>query len=129
MISVDTNILVRYLTRDDPEQAARAHRLFQTGGITVSTTVMLEMEWVLRSVYRYSREQIADAIETIILNEAVEVEAPHRLVAAVQALRAGMDFADAIHLAGCPTPHFATFDTDLARRARLAFPKPEVITP
>ncbi len=52
MISVDTNILVRYVTRDDPVQERQARRLVEANDIHVSLSVLLETEWVLRS-YKY----------------------------------------------------------------------------
>ena len=51
MRAVDTNVVVRYLTGDQPEQAARAREVFRAGQVFVSTTVLLESDWVLRSVY------------------------------------------------------------------------------
>jgi len=42
MLAVDTNLIVRYLTRDDPEQAARARALINDLDVFVCTTVLLE---------------------------------------------------------------------------------------
>ena len=92
-------------------------------------TVAMETEWVLRSTYRYTRQQIAMAFETIASSEGVFVERADDILDAVAALRSGLDFADALHLAGCPTPQFATFDTELRKRASGTFASPEVITP
>jgi predicted nucleic-acid-binding protein len=52
MMALDTNVLVRYLTRDEPEEAARAKSLVERGPVFVAKTVMLESEWVLRSAYQ-----------------------------------------------------------------------------
>ena len=62
MLAVDTNVIVRYLTRDDPEQFARASALIRSEDVFICTTVLLECEWVLRGAYRYSRDRIADAL-------------------------------------------------------------------
>ena len=51
IVAVDTNILVRFLVADEPEQARRARELFSLNTILIPTTVLLETEWVLRSAY------------------------------------------------------------------------------
>jgi len=48
MIAVDTNIVVRLLTNDDPEQAGRAAAVVKNGPVFIPKTVVLETEWVLR---------------------------------------------------------------------------------
>ena len=123
MIAVDTNLIVRYLTRDDPEQSTRAMAVF--GGdeaVFVSTTVLLEVEWVLRAAYGFDRERVADALRAFAGLPNLAVEAPGALVTALGWAAHGMDFADALHLAqaeGCEV--FLTFDQRLATLAeRLA---------
>jgi len=59
MIAVDTNVVVRFLVRDDPKQAARAAELIRDNQIWISKTVLLETEWVLRSLYRFSPQSLA----------------------------------------------------------------------
>ena len=51
MKALDTNVVVRYLTGDDPAQAARARAAVDAGPVFVPVTVLLESEWVLRSRY------------------------------------------------------------------------------
>ena len=51
MRAADSNVVVRYRTGDQPEQAARARDVFTAGQVFVSTTVILESDWVLRSGY------------------------------------------------------------------------------
>ena len=55
MRAVDTKVVVRYLTGDDPGQSAGARTVIDAGDVFVGTTVLLEGEWVLRSVYGFSR--------------------------------------------------------------------------
>lgn len=129
MIAVDTNILVRHLTRDHPYQAKKARAILASGRILIRKTVILETEWVLRYSYKYSTEQVADAMEALVASDGIDVEDAENVLAAIEASRMGLDFADALHLAGCPMPRFATFDTGLAKHARLAFKTPDVITP
>lgn len=58
MVTVDTNILVRLVTKDDSEQSAQALRIIQNNNIFVPKTVLLETEWVLRFSYDCSRNDI-----------------------------------------------------------------------
>ncbi len=51
MLAVDTNIVLRYLVKDDAAQSARARDIVESAPIFVSLTVVLECEWVLRSLY------------------------------------------------------------------------------
>ena len=118
MRAVDTNVLVRALVRDDPAQSARAEALLSRHEIFIPVTVMLELEWVLRSRYAYAPRLVAQALEKIAaLDNVVVGERVAVLVAAARAA-GGWDFADALHHAlseGCDD--FATLDADLARRA------------
>ena len=54
MRAIDTNVVVRYLTGDDPVQAPKARAAVDAGPVFASTTVLLESEWVLRSVYGFA---------------------------------------------------------------------------
>ena len=58
MIAVDTNLLVRILTNDDPIQARRVLELLNTDDIFIPKTVLLETEWVLRHAYEIDRSNI-----------------------------------------------------------------------
>jgi len=56
MLAVDTNVVVRFLTRDDHVQAARARLIFDRETVLLLKSVLLEAEWVLRSVYHFPPE-------------------------------------------------------------------------
>ncbi len=128
--AIDTNILVRVLTRDDEAQHRAAAAYIAESGCMVQSTVILETEWVLRSVHRYAPRAIAAAFEALLQTDRIEVEEPARLRTALKALDSGIDFTDAFHLAGAQESEaFATFDDDLRRRAPRGFVKPIVITP
>lgn len=119
MLAVDTNVIVRILVGDHPEQTARARAAVEANPTWVATTVLLETEWVLRNVYRYERARLAEAIEAFIGLPTVTVEHPRRAAAALAALRAGGDFADALHLAAAAGHEaFLTFDLKLVKAAR-----------
>ena len=98
MRAVDTNVVVRYLTGDDPGQAARARAMIDAGDVFVSTTVLLESEWVLRSVYGLARTEVAAALRAFAGLPGLSVESPVVLSEALDHAEGGMDFADALHL-------------------------------
>lgn len=130
MISVDTNVLVRLLTNDDPKQGAIAARLFSREDIHVSKTVLLETAWVLRSAYELSEGVIRDALERLVAAPSVTVEDPPAVARALGWYAAGMDFADALHLSSSvDSTRFSTFDKRLAKRTKTLAGAPLVTTP
>jgi predicted nucleic-acid-binding protein len=129
-VAIDTNLIVRYVTRDDPVQERQARAVFLSRWIFVPRTVLLETEWVLRFTYKYSAEQIADVLTMIVDNERVEVEDAAATRRAIAAFRQGLDFADALHLSACgDVETFLTFDRPLFKRAASVFAKPVVTSP
>jgi predicted nucleic-acid-binding protein len=118
MLAIDTNLIVRYTTGDDAEQAGRAKRLVDDNETFVSTTVLLETGWVLRSTYRFNRAEIAKALRRFSGLPRVTLEEPSRVAQALDWLEQGMDFADAMHLAGSgDCEAFITFDRRLIQAA------------
>lgn len=96
-VAVDTNIIVRYLTSDDPVQTPIATQSLRRP-FMVTATVLLETEWVLRSSYRWPRNRIVEALSELIdLPSAVST--PEGIRWALGRLRAGADFADMLHIA------------------------------
>lgn len=119
MRAIDTNVVVRFLTGDDPAQAKAARKAIEAGEILVPITVWLESEWVLRSGYSFTPQQIAAGFLGLAGLPTVATDEPQVLAAAIDWLREGMDFADALHLAkaqGCEA--FLSFDRKLAKAAR-----------
>lgn len=115
MIAVDTNVIVRYLTSDHKELAARARHLIDGADVWVPITVLLETEWVLRSVYHFAPGAIIAALRRFAGLPRVSVDRPEQVLEALEQATDGLDFADALHLslAGhCDA--FVTFDTALA---------------
>lgn len=118
MIALDTNVVVRILTRDEPVQTQRAVELFASGALWLPRTVLLETEWVLRSAYSLSPETILDGFRYLLGYPPLETEDHAGLLRALRWYEQGLDFADALHLASLgPAERFATFDGALARRA------------
>lgn len=119
MIGIDTNVLVRYLTRDDERQAEIAHH-YLTQECTaeepafINRVVQCEVIWVLERAYKYSREQIAHAFEMIFRTRQFQVEDQEFALAALRLYRQGKaDYADALigvvnKAAGCDMT--VTFD-------------------
>lgn len=117
MLVIDTNIVVRVLMQDDVAQALRARQLVERNETLLLTTVLLESEWVLRSVYRMGRTAIAEALGQFIALPLVTLEHPSRAMKALALFGKGHDFADAMHLAAADGYEaFATFDRQLVRR-------------
>jgi predicted nucleic-acid-binding protein len=118
MIAVDTNVLVRLLAEDDPDQAKRATRLFGENEIFIPKTVMLETEWVLRHAYGIDRKGILKAFQRLMGLSNVKIEDHQTMSVAVSWYNKEFDFADALHLASSRDAEgFATFDKSLLRKA------------
>lgn len=119
MRAIDTNIIVRILTDDDDVQAKVARAVVEAGDILIPLTVCLETAWVLRTGYGFNTEQIAAGLAGIASLPGVSVDEPLVLATAIDWLRAGMDFADAIHLAKSDRcTAFVSFDRKLVRAAK-----------
>lgn len=119
MIAVDTNVLVRYLTNDDAEQAGKAVAVLASAErILVTHTVLLELEWVLRAAYGLSPETIHRSLLQVLGLANVQVEKPGEVAKALSWYQGGMDFADALHLAlATGVERFLTFDQRFAKSA------------
>ena len=76
MIAFDTNLLVRLAVNDDQQQAEIAEHLLETHQIFISRTVLLETEWVLRSVYKKSRIEISGFFSKALITTNIVIENP-----------------------------------------------------
>ncbi len=131
MIGLDTNVLVRYLTQDDPVQARQAtelieRRLSEQNPGYISVVAMVETAWVLERAYHLGATNIAAAIERILQVAELIVEDEQEVFIAMAALKAGRgSFADALTgalgaRAGCIFT--ATFDRKALRLPGFALP-------
>ena len=120
MIALDTNILVRCLTLDDPIQVPIARCLLgHEAGVFISKTVMLESEWVMRAAYGLSRRLIHGALSGVCGLPHVSLENPAHLAQALSDYAGGMDFADALHAASCEGDEgLLTFDARFVKAAK-----------
>ncbi len=119
MIVVDTNVLVRYAVKDNPEQACIATDFLRQNECLISRTVILELAWVLAGAYKLSREQVLERIRHILRLRTVSLENMDKVLLALDWYAEGMDFADALHLAGSLGEEgFATFDKGCVNTAK-----------
>jgi predicted nucleic-acid-binding protein len=119
---LDTNVLARYLTEDDPVQSRRAADLIRTvtirgGRCYISAIVLCELAWVLRRAYRVSQRDLVETLDRILATTQFVIGDKDLVRQGLDAYRAGRaDFADyvigAVHAdAGCAKT--ATFDRRL----------------
>ena len=124
MIGLDTNVLVRYLTQDDPVQSPKAtalieQRLSEADGGFVSVVALVETAWVLERAYGFTDAEITGAIERMLQADVLVVEQEQAIFTAMIALKEGRgSFGDALigalgARAGCS--YTATFDQNALR--------------
>ena len=124
MLGIDTNVLVRYLVRDDDVQFEKANRLIKREigvgeAVFVSLPVLLETEWVLRSRYGFKKAEIVDAISGLLDATEIQFEAEAAIEESLNYWKdSTADFADCLIGAhnrrlGCRAT--ATFDAKAAR--------------
>lgn len=129
MVAIDTNIAVRLLVNDDPDQTAKVTTLFKSEKIFIPKTVLLETEWILRGVYELERGTVNNALRSLLSLEQVVAEDESILYSALDAHQQGMDLADAVHLLSSrKAAMFATFDAKLQNKAEKLALKPTVKT-
>jgi predicted nucleic-acid-binding protein len=127
MTGLDTNILVRYLTQDDPAQFQAALRLLNKKNATffVPDLVLVEVDWVLSGLYGWTRDEIAETFARLLTIHNLLFEDEGRVRGALRAVRSGADLSDALIAAlsqerGCRD--LATFDQGLLKQfPKLAF--------
>ena len=118
MTAVDTSVVVRLLTQDDPKQAAVAKSLFAAGPIWISKTVLLETGWVLRSLYGFDEAAVSDALAKLLGLKNVHTEDKASMADAFALTAQGIELADAIHLSSrLFGAAFVSFDRSLVRWA------------
>ena len=121
MIAVDTNVVVRLLTADHASQTAAASELLGSQPFWIAKTVLLETEWVLRSLYGFDAASVHQAFSTLLGFDGVQVEDEQCVSSALSLTSNGIQFADAMHLSSRPPgAKFVSFDRTLVRRAQRA---------
>jgi predicted nucleic-acid-binding protein len=124
MIGLDTNVLVRFLVRDDPRQFERAHRLIQREAgkgepVFISHLVLLETEWVLRSRYKLSKVEILGAFSDLLSAVDLYLEEESSIEEALHLWKdSSAQFADCLigaHHRACACDGTASFDAGALR--------------
>ena len=126
MIALDTNVLVRALVADHPEQVEVVRKLIASDSVFVSRTVMLETEWVLRARYKKTAAEMLVFFRALLEADDTVVESADEVGNALDWYAQGADFADALHLAACGNAVMHTFDQGFCKAARAAGIAPEV---
>ena len=134
MIAVDTNILARFYCEDPDDPEAKRQRpaarrvIVDTPALFVPMTVVLELEWVMRGFYEIDSEGVSSVMDHLLGMPHVTVERWEAVKDAVELHRAGLDFADALHLAssrGCEA--LISFDRRFVKVAARAGAVPTVL--
>ncbi|MDR2838084.1 MAG: type II toxin-antitoxin system VapC family toxin [Azonexus sp.] len=105
MPALDTNILVRYIVRDDAAQLAAIKRLINEclaagQALFVPVTVTLELEWVLRASFRFEKSEVMQALADLLSAAELSFQSEKALEIALQSYRdSTADFADCLHVA------------------------------
>ena len=119
MIAVDTNVVVRLLTQDDAVQFQNSLKLFQEQDVFICDTVILEAEWVLRFAYKFPPDQFCQALTKLFGLTNVYLPNANLIAQVLEWHQAGLDFADAFHLAQSQhCSELYTFDKKFLREAQ-----------
>lgn len=99
MRAIDTNVLVRMITRDDPRQAAKADAFVATGA-WVSLLALAEATWVLASVYEMSLPEVATSVRMLLAHEQLTIQDPDVVETALAGIegKLAVSFSDALLL-------------------------------
>lgn len=125
-MALDTNMLVRFVVQDDADQLTMARRLIaryvdRGRSLFVPLSVWLELEWVLRSRYRFTKDQVLHALAQLLAARELSFENEAALELALLYYRQGVaDFSDCVHAALVAQAHrqpFWTFDEKASRLA------------
>jgi predicted nucleic-acid-binding protein len=119
MLAIDTNIVIRFLTRDHEALAQRALEIVSNNEVFAPVTVILEAEWVLRDAYEMPCDEVIRELRRFCGLERVTVGGADAVARALDYAERGLDIADALHLAqATECEAFVTLDKPLVRKAR-----------
>ncbi|MGA8763809.1 MAG: type II toxin-antitoxin system VapC family toxin [Candidatus Sulfotelmatobacter sp.] len=127
MIGLDTNVLIRYLTHDDPLQTAAAVKLIQALSPDepgfLSTVAVVELVWVLQASYGFEKNEIESVLETLLRSKDLVIERAGSVEQALRGFKASRaDFSDCLierigHASQCQ--YTVTFDKNAAATAGM----------
>jgi predicted nucleic-acid-binding protein len=105
MASLDTNILIRYLVKDDDAQLAASKKLIRAAlaageTLFIPITVTLELEWVLRANFMFNKEQVTTTLSSLLAAAELTFESESAAeIALVLYKKGSADFSDCVHIA------------------------------
>jgi predicted nucleic-acid-binding protein len=127
MIGIDTNVVVRYLTKDDPIQTTLAVKTIRSLTADepgfISLVTIAELTWVLETCYRFDKVELVEVLDTLAASQEVKLERAEVVSQALRMFSAGTaDFSDYLiersgHAAGCM--YTFTFDQEAASSAGM----------
>lgn len=131
MKALDTNVLARFFIDDADDAQAAQQRPAAVAALSerawVSVTVLLEFEWVMRGFYALPPQTVSRVLRALAGIEHITLEDHDSVLAALDVLEGGLDFADALHLTRSGNARsFLTFDKRLAKRANALGLSPQV---
>jgi predicted nucleic-acid-binding protein len=119
VIAIDTNIIVRFLTKDDAKQYSASRKLFETEEIYISDTVIMETEGVLRFAYEFESIEICNAFRKLFGLPNIKLSNEFIIAQVINWHEQGLDFADAFHLALSQNiPALKTFDDKFIKKSK-----------
>ncbi|MFM6044919.1 MAG: type II toxin-antitoxin system VapC family toxin [Dolichospermum sp.] len=119
MIAIDTNIIVRFITKDDELQYQQSLALFKNKNIFIADTVILETEWVLRFAYKFKPLEICQAFRKVFGLPNVYLTNEELILKVIEWHENGIDFADAFHLTSSNhCLEFYTFDEKFIKKSQ-----------
>lgn len=131
LTAIDTNIILRFLTRQPKAQFDAARALFRKGSLFVSVPVVMEVYFTLTgNVLDFSDDEALGALEAVLQLPGVTVQNAEEVFDAVGFAKQGMPFKDACVLAfSAGASRLVTFDKPFAKRAAKLGLRPEVMVP
>ena len=128
MLTIDTNILLRYALNDNPKLSARAKSLVEGNSCYVPLFALAEMGFVLGSVYEASPTDIVAYVKGLMRQKNLRFEHESRVLQALAGVEAGIDWFAALLWAAAPAQHeFATLDKKFASKATKLGWQPQVV--
>jgi predicted nucleic-acid-binding protein len=128
MITIDTNILLRYALNDNPTLSAKAKQIIEGNRCFVPLLAIAEMGFVLASVYEASTEQTVAYVKQLMQQANLKIEHENRLLQSLSGVEAGLDWFDALLWTASPSQYeLATLDRKFANKAtKLGWQPPMV---
>jgi predicted nucleic-acid-binding protein len=128
VITVDTNILLRYALNDNPKLSAKAREIIEGNSCYVPLLALTELGFVLGSVYEASPDDTVSYAKTLMQQKNLRFEHESQVIQAIAGVSAGIDWFDAMLWAASPKQNdFITFDKKFANKANKLGWQPAVV--